>query len=83
MSTPVPGEPSGQGVRPCPYCEDGCSECDNTGQRVRTHIDAGDGVTLSVSGSAPLSDEAQEALAGVARAAYAQMADQEPTGGEG
>ncbi len=70
-------------VRPCPCCEgDGCSECDNTGQRVRTHIDAGDGATISVSGSSPLSDEAREALAAVARAAFAQMTEQEPTGGE-
>ncbi len=75
-------------IRPCPYCEDegmegqGCSECDNTGQRVRTHIDAGDGATISVSGSSPLSDEAREALAAVARAAFAQMTEQEPTGGE-
>ncbi len=64
-------------TRPCPYCENGCSECDNTGQRVRTHIDAGDGVTFSVSGSVPLSDEVREALAAVARAAYARMANQE------
>ncbi len=71
-------------VRPCPYCEgDGCSECDNTGQRVRTHIDAGDGVTFSVSGSALLNPEAREALTALARAAYASMAEQEPTGGEG
>ncbi len=70
-------------VRSCPYCEDGCSECGNTGQRVRTHIDAGDGVTFSVSGSAMLDPEAREALTALARAAYAQMGEQEPTGGEG
>ncbi len=67
--------------RPCPCClGNGCSECDNTGQRVRTHIDAGDGVTLSVSGSAPLSDEAQEALAAVGRAAFTRMAEREGAG---
>ncbi len=82
--TEPPNEAGPQGaVQPCPYCEaKGCPECDNTGQRVRTHIDAGDGLTFSVSGSAPLNDEAREALAAVARAAYAQM-DREPTGGEG
>lgn len=61
-------------VRPCPCCEgDGCEECDGTGKRVRTHIDAGDGVTLSVSGSAPLTPEAREALTELARIAYRQM----------
>lgn len=57
-------------TRACPYCEGkGCEECDGTGQRVRTHIDAGDGVTLSVSGSAPLSDEDVEALKRIGQAA--------------
>ena len=55
--------------RPCPYCEgDGCEECDQTGERVRTHIDMGDGSTFSVSGSVPLDAEAVEALKALARA---------------
>ena len=67
-------------VRPCPCCEgEGCSECGDTGQRVRTHIDAGDGLTFSVSGSSLLDPEAREALTALTRAAYKQTADQEPT----
>jgi hypothetical protein len=62
------------GVRACPVCEgDGCSECDGTGEHVTTYIDAGDGITARVHGSAPLSVEARTALAALARAAYAQM----------
>lgn len=58
----------------CSICEGrGCSECDGTGRRVRTHVDAGYGLTFSVSGSVPLSDEAAAALAEVARLAYVQM----------
>ncbi len=65
----------------CSFCKGkGCSECDRTGQRVRTRIDVGDGLTFSVSGSAVLTDEAQEALAAVARAAYAQLAEPVPRG---
>lgn len=54
----------------CPVCSGGgCSECDHTGERHRTFVDAGDGVTLSVSGSAALTPEAREALAEIARVA--------------
>lgn len=54
--------------RACPCCDGvGCSECDGIGQRVRTAIDAGDGIVLNVSGSAPLDDETRAALAEVAR----------------
>jgi len=56
-------------TRTCPLCDgDGCEECDRTGQKVRTHIDAGDGITISVSGSAPLSAETVEAFKALARA---------------
>lgn len=62
-------------VRACPVCEgDGCEECGDTGQRVRTAIDAGNGITLSVSGDTPLTAASREALSALARAAYAQMA---------
>ena len=61
-------------TRTCPICDgDGCVECSGTGQKVRTHIDAGDGITLSVSGDAPLSDEARDALAALGRAAHAEL----------
>jgi hypothetical protein len=60
--------------RDCPLCEgSGCSECDGTGQRVTTYLDVGDGLTMRVSGSAPLSPESEEALRQLARAAYVQM----------
>lgn len=67
-------ECGGATVSSCPYCEgNGCPECDNTGQRVRTHLDAGDGLTMAVSGSAELSEEAREALKELGRAAYRRM----------
>jgi hypothetical protein len=58
----------------CPYCEGkGCEECSHTGRRVRTHIDAGDGITMHVSGNAALPPEALDALAQLAQAAVKQM----------
>jgi hypothetical protein len=63
-----------QGVRACPYCEGkGCEECDQTGERHRTIWETDDGVTLSVSGSAPLSPEAQAALERISRLAFERM----------
>lgn len=59
---------------PCPYCEGkGCEECSSTGQRVRTHLDAGDGITMHVSGNAELSPDALDALARLGQAAIKQM----------
>lgn len=56
----------------CPYCDgSGCSECDGTGRKIRTVIDAGDGVTVSVSGSVSLPPESQAALIEIARIALA------------
>lgn len=61
--------------RPCPYCDGaGCSECDGTGERHTTFIDAGDGMTGIVHGNAPLSPESRDALIAVTRAAHAQLA---------
>jgi phage/plasmid primase-like uncharacterized protein len=65
----------GIGPTPCPYCEgEGCSECDGTGERYATYICAGDGLSAVVHGSAPLTDEAADAITAVIRAAYDQMA---------
>lgn len=59
----------------CPYCEgEGCSECDGTGERHATYLCAGDGLSAVVHGSAPLTDEAADAITAVIRAAYDQMA---------
>lgn len=69
--------PSHSGSIPCPCCEGaGCAECSNTGQRVTTHLDAGDGMTMRVSGNAPLSPETQAALLAVGRAAYARLREE-------
>ncbi len=58
----------------CLICEGaGCEECDGTGRRVRTHLDAGDGATLSVSSSAPLTPETRDALVLLVRAAMTKM----------
>ena len=64
----------GQSVcRPCPCCEGaGCSECDNTGQRVTTYIEDGE-VSMRVQGSAPLSGEAWSALTELGRVAYERI----------
>lgn len=59
----------------CPYCEgEGCSECDGTGQRYSTYVSAGDGLSAVIHGSAPLTDEAADAITAVLRAAYDAMA---------
>ncbi len=66
---------AGELVRDCPLCDgDGCEECGHTGQKVRTHIDAGDGITMSVSGDRVLTGEGRAALAALARAAFDRMA---------
>ena len=65
------------GARTCPLCRGrGCSECDDTGVKVTTHIDAGDDptLTLRVSSSKPLSPQAVAALAELGRTALARMA---------
>lgn len=71
-------------VRSCPCCDGaGCADCDGTGERHRTRLDAGGGLTLSVSGSAPLSGRSAEALKAVAHAAAAQFRKPPGLGGEG
>lgn len=61
-------------ARRCSVCEgEGCDECGSSGRRVRTVIDAGDGIKLSVSGDRPLGAAAQEALAELARVAFARL----------
>lgn len=61
-------------TRPCPLCEGkGCSECDQTGKRVRTNLDGGGGISLSVSGSAELAPETRAALVALARAVAEDM----------
>jgi hypothetical protein len=72
--------------RPCPYCKGGgCEECGHTGRRVRTVVDVGDGITMSVSGSVDLTQEETDALASLARIAldrHQASVSSEP-GGEG
>lgn len=59
---------------PCPYCEGArCEECDFTGGRVTTIITGADGATMRVHGSAPLTREAQNALAAIAAAALKRV----------
>lgn len=73
MSGQLPTEPD---VRPCPVCEGaGCEECDDTGQRVTTHIDLQGGGSMRVHGSAPLSPEVTEALAEVGRLALEKASE--------
>lgn len=58
----------------CPLCDgDGCAECDHTGEQVTTFIDAEDGMSLRVRGSAPLTPETEEALREIASAAMKKM----------
>lgn len=65
----------GEYVTTCIYCDgDGCEECGQSGQKVRTRIDAGDGVTLNVSGDVTLDAEQVEALSWLAREAFRKMA---------
>lgn len=60
-------------IRICPVCDgDGCTECGDTGQRVRTTMQVDD-ITVSIQGDATLSEEARAVLADVARAAFAAM----------
>lgn len=62
----------------CPYCDgEGCSECDGTGERHATYLCAGDGLSAIVHGSAPLTDEAADAITEVMRAAYDLMAKEQ------
>ena len=71
------GPQSASSSRVCPCCDGaGCSECDDTGQRVRTTIVAGDGLVLNVSGSAVLDDETRTALAEVARLVAAEATEE-------
>lgn len=64
----------------CPYCEgEGCSECDGTGERYATYVNAGDGLSAIVHGNAPLDDEAADAIVSVMRAAYDLMTKESQT----
>lgn len=61
-------------VLSCPICEGkGCEECGQSGERHRTHIDAGDGLRLSVTGDRALTEAGRDALATIARLAFEKM----------
>lgn len=63
----------------CPYCEGiGCSECGESGERWGTAITTEDGLNIRAHGSGPMTEQMQEALVALARAAFKKMDGETP-----
>lgn len=63
-------------TRPCPYCDNGCSECDGTGQRVTTVFTWPDGTMTRIVGSQIPPTEALDTLNAVMLAAIKRMGEE-------